>query len=58
MNTTVTRVELDTERVRSNEYISRTRQLLELVEMQLNSEDGHLISLEGLNKLRQKVDQF
>ena len=46
------------ERDRSKEYLNRARLLLELAEQELISMDGHLISVDGLKKLRKKVDLF
>ncbi|MCP4457071.1 MAG: hypothetical protein GY816_03440 [Cytophagales bacterium] len=46
------------ERSRSQAYVNRAKLLLELAEKELISTDGHLISIEGLNKLKQKVDIF
>ena len=46
------------ERDRSKAYLNRARLLLELAEQELVSMDGHLISVDGLKKLRKKVDLF
>jgi len=47
-----------TQQKRSDEYIKRTTHLLHLAEEELISTDGHLISIKGLRKLRDKVDQL
>lgn len=47
-----------TERTRSHNYIKHAEQLLTIAEQELISNDGHLISVEGLKKLRAKVDRI
>ena len=46
------------ERTRSNNYIKHAEQLLEMAEQELISNEGHLISVKGLQKLRDKVDRI
>lgn len=46
------------ERTRSHNYIKHAEQLLEMAEQELISNEGHLISVEGLKKLRAKVDRI
>ena len=45
-------------RKRSDEYIKRTRYLVELAERELITSDEDIVSIEGLRKVRTKLDSI
>lgn len=46
------------ERRRSENYMRHAEQLLRMAEEELVSDNGHIISIKGLKKLRDKLDRI